>query len=87
MTDRFGSHSLGTSSPATKVLTITPHDDNDLSEVVRALYIGVAGNAVVITKEGDTVTFVGLQAGQILPVRVSRVKATNTTATSILGLV
>jgi hypothetical protein len=41
----------------------------------------------MIGEEGTTtVTFVGLLAGSILPVRVSRVNNTSTTATSIVAI-
>jgi len=51
-----------------------------------ALYIGGAGNISVITKGGDTVTFVGLGVGQFIPVQVVKVFATGTTATQIIAL-
>lgn len=50
------------------------------------LYIGGAGNVRVQTAGGDDVTFTGLLAGTFLPVQVTRVFATNTTATNILAL-
>ena len=51
------------------------------------LYIGTAGNVALITAKGTTLTFVGLQAGQTLSVRASRVLSTGTTAGSIIALV
>lgn len=87
MTDRFGNNNLVLSNPPTKVFAVTTSDSVDLTEAVRALYIGGAGNVELITLEGDTVVFSGLQAGQILPIRATRVKAGSTTATLILGLV
>lgn len=50
------------------------------------LYVGGAGNLRVQTAGGDDVTFTGLLAGTFLPVQVTRVFATNTTATNILAL-
>lgn len=73
-------------NPASGAFSVTPADDTDLTYYTRALYVGGAGNVEVITMAGETVVFVGVPAGTILPIRVSRVKATNTTATSILGL-
>lgn len=87
MADRFGPNNLGGANPPTKAFAVTPNDSVDLTEAVRALYIGGAGNVELITLEGDTVVFSGLQAGQILPIRATRVKADSTTATLILGLV
>ncbi|PAP93999.1 spike base protein, RCAP_Rcc01079 family [Mesorhizobium wenxiniae] len=51
-----------------------------------AVYVGVTGNVAVRTVRGSTVTFVGVPAGSILPVKCDRVMSTNTTATSLVGL-
>lgn len=51
-----------------------------------ALYVGGAGDVAVVTNRGTTVTFVGVQAGSILPVSGTKVMSTNTDATDILGL-
>lgn len=52
----------------------------------RALWVGGAGNLAVITSVGETVTFVGVQAGTLIPMRVKRVLTAGTTATSLLAL-
>ena len=64
---------------------ITPHDTNDLTDPVSALYIGGAGTVKVDTPDG-TVTFNGALAGHIIPVCCTRVYATGTSATNIVGL-
>lgn len=66
---------------------ITPNDSSDLAQPIRGLYIGGAGNIVVLF-EGDTspVTLVGLVAGVVHPLAVKKVFATGTTATSIIGV-
>ena len=87
MTDRFQNTSSGLDSPALDAFSITPDDATDLHEVTRALYVGGTGDIVLVTKGGTQVTFTGLGAGSLLPVRTSRVHATGTTATNILGLV
>ena len=51
-----------------------------------ALYVGGAGNIAVTMKNGDTVTFTGVPVGTTLPIAVTQVKATSTTATLILAL-
>jgi hypothetical protein len=51
-----------------------------------ALYIGVAGNVKIKTAQNTDITFVGLAAGSLLPVRVKQVFATGTTATNIIAL-
>lgn len=50
------------------------------------IYVGGAGNVKVTTAQGDEVTFVGLQAGAVIPVQVIRVWSTGTTATSLLRI-
>jgi hypothetical protein len=49
------------------------------------LYIGGAGDLEVETVGGDIVTFVGVQAGQFIPVNVMKVRAA-TSATNIIAL-
>ena len=71
--------------PAERASAVTPHDTNELDTVCRALYVGGAGNVSVVMN-GTVVTFVGVGAGQILPIRTSLVRATLTTATSIVAL-
>lgn len=50
------------------------------------LYIGGPGNVAVTTNGGDTVTLVGLNAGQFVPVQVTKVALTGTSATEIIAL-
>ena len=71
---------------ASRAAAVTPHDVNALTFIGRALYIGGAGNVRLLTIGDDDVTFVGLPAGSILPVRCKQVFATSTTATSIVVL-
>lgn len=87
MADANLNRAAGPESPAWSAVAVTPADA-DLSRVAtRALYVGGAGNvAVVMSDGGAAVTFVGVQAGTILPLRVDRVNSTNTTATSIVAL-
>lgn len=74
------------SNPGETAAAVTPSDSVNLTADARSLYIGGAGNASVVTANGDTVTFVGLLAGSILPVRIRRVNATDTTATNIVAI-
>lgn len=63
---------------------ITKHDTN--ANVATALYIGVTGDVAVVTQDRTTsVVFKAVPVG-ILPVRVSKVLSTGTTATDIVGL-
>lgn len=74
------------SDPAYNAVAITASDSVDIAAPVRAIYVGSAGNVVITTVAGTDVTFTGVPAGMILPVRAVRVKATNTTATGLVGL-
>ena len=77
----------GWNSPAVKAFAITPDDSADLARLTRAIYVGVTGNISLILKGDDAaVTFVGVPAGTILPLRVTRVRSTGTTATDLVGL-
>lgn len=87
MADAFESHQTGLTSPADDAFAITPDNDEDLIQAARAVYVGTAGNLRVTTVRGSTITFANLPAGGILPVRVRRVLATDTTAAGLVGLV
>ena len=71
--------------PAKNAAAVTPNDSTDLTNVARALYIGVAGDVKVDTLGGDTVTLTAVPVG-ILPISVTRVYATGTAATNITAL-
>ena len=75
---------------AHKFLNITPSDDNDIDrdpthDFPDAVYVGTAGTAVVVGKDGSTGNFV-MQAGGIIPGGVKRILATGTTAGDFVGL-
>ena len=73
--------------PAEYAAAVTTSDATVLSPVPRALYIGVGGDVVVtMAADGTDVTFANVPTGTKLPVRVSKVKATGTTASSIVAL-
>ena len=77
---------LESSVPANQAEAVTTSDTVNLSGTARALYIGGGGNVNLIMPDGSTVLFVGVGSGSVLPVRVRRVMATSTTATSIVAL-
>lgn len=66
---------------------ITPHDTNKLTQTVRAIYVGGAGN-ITLQVPGSTtnVLFTAVPVGTILPVNAWLVRATATTATALVGL-
>lgn len=65
-------------------VAVTPSDTAAVA--FSALYVGGAGNVKVDTPFSTGVTFTGVPAGALLPVQVTKVYATGTTATSIVGL-
>ncbi len=87
MADKFASTAVGMTAPATRSVAVTPNDSTDLANISRALWVGGAGNvAVMLADDTVAVTFVGVAAGSLLPVRVKRVMATNTTATNLVAI-
>jgi len=84
MPDFYDKHPRSLESPASYAAAVTPNDDTDLPTATRALYVGTAGNLAIVTVGGSIVTLVG--AGGWLPVRVSRVLATGTTAGDIIAV-
>ena len=81
-TDLYAGMGPGVSSPCRHAVVVTPNDSTDLT-YVSILLIGGSGNVAVITAAGDTVTL-PVVAGMVLPLRVSRVLSTNTTATPVV---
>lgn len=75
-------------NPSYQYESVTPSDSVNFTggRVCRALYIGGAGNLVAVDKNGTAVTFSGIAAGSVLPIRCIRVNATSTTATLIVAL-
>ena len=69
----------------TDALAITTSDTADLPRLTDAISVGAAGNLVAVLQNGKTVTL-AVSAAQVLPVRVRRVNATNTTATGLVAL-
>lgn len=74
------------SGPVENAFPISANDVTEFDSVTRALYIGQAGHVAVVMKGGQTVTFSNVPAGSLLPIRVTRVLATGTTAGLIIGL-
>ena len=87
MSDSFSDYPVTPTSPPVDGFSITPSDGSSLSVTTRGIYVGVAGDLKVVTAGGTTLTFVGLAAGVIHPLRVTKVFATGTSATDIIGLV
>ena len=80
----------GFGDPGTEIRAITASDATDLTGCRGFFYTGTAGNIAVKTIHGasaDTaVTITDCPADTIIPLQVTRIMATNTTATQIYGL-
>jgi hypothetical protein len=87
MTDRFAGREPGASGPATHGFAIVPSDGVDLPEVTRALYVGTAGALRLTLQSGAIISLAGVPGGSMLPLRVSRLHATGTTAADLAGFV
>jgi hypothetical protein len=72
-------------SPASRAVPVTP-GASPLATTSRALWVGGAGNLNVTMRDGTTVLFSGVPAGTMMPLRVTHVLSTSTTATNIVSL-
>ena len=72
--------------PATSGAAVTPNDSVDLPATTRALWIGGAGDVKVTLQAGVALTLSAVPAGSMLPLQVTRVWATGTSATLITAL-
>ena len=70
---------------AKRAVAVTPSDATVLSNT-RALYIGTAGNLAVTMNDGVSATFSNVIGGTILPVQVTKVLSTGTTASNIVAM-
>lgn len=69
-------------NPADRHAAITPSDSTVLNPIPRALRVTVAGNLVLEDADGTAITY-PVSAGDIIPFRATKVRATNTTATVV----
>ena len=72
--------------PSPNLLAITKSDTTTYSPALRQIYVGSAGNVAVEDVNGNTVTFTSVPTGFYLtPFFVSKVLATGTTASALVG--
>ena len=73
--------------PAFNAEVVTPHNSTDLAYVSRGLYVGFGGDiSVQMEGTGTAIVFKAVPTGALLPIRISRVNATATTATDMVSL-
>lgn len=77
MPDTFQTMTSGLDSPAVHHYTVTP-GAGDLPFIPRAIYCGAGGTATIVDVDGTSVTYT-LVAGQILPLRATKVTAATAT--------
>jgi hypothetical protein len=78
----FQKHVLG---PGTSFAAITPHASTDIA-LTRAVYVGVGGDIAAVGADNLAVIFKGVPTGTLLPIRVRRINAVNTTATDMVAV-
>jgi len=82
--------------PAFQFAVITPSDTAKLTYTnsaggveikrCRAIYVGTAGDLAVNDDAGNSVLFTGVAAGSVLPISTDVIRATSTTASTIVAL-
>lgn len=88
MADPFSTYQAGLTSPAFAAIAVTPNDGADLANTSRGLWVGQGGDvAVILVNDTASVVIANVSGGSLLPIRVKRVLATGTTATSIVALI
>lgn len=86
--DNFSRQQTQTTDPYTNAAAITPSDSTDLTYVTRGIFVGDGGakHIAVIMQDSGTVTFENVPTGTFLPIRVTRVKTTGTTASKLIAV-
>lgn len=75
-----------TINPADRCAAVTPSDSTDLGSC-RALYVGGSGDLAIMPRGNSAaVTLSNVPAGSFIPIRVSKVMSTSTTASLIVAL-
>lgn len=86
MTDTFRKYGRSLTAPPEQAAAVVPADGTDLACVTRAVYVGGGGDLRVRMLGGAEVTLAAVPAGALLPLRVTRVLATGTSATALVAL-
>lgn len=71
---------------ARRAVATTTSDTVSSDDPTRAIYIGSGGSLRVEMVSGGVVTFTNVPAGTLLPIQVTRVYTTGTTATGLINL-
>lgn len=84
----------GPSDSAFNAFTVTKSDSTVFPAIgnssgvaqTKAVYVGGAGDLAVTMVGGQVVILVAVPAGALLPIAVTQVRSTSTTASSVIGL-
>lgn len=71
---------------AIHALPVTPSDTVLLSHISEGLWIGSVGDVTVTMMGREKVTFTAVPTGTWLPIRVTQIWSTGTTASNIINL-
>ena len=76
---------MNKSKPAEDAEVVVKSDSVNLVQIARALWVGTTGDvSVEMVGTGTAIVFKGIQG--LLPVSVTRVNSTNTTASDIVAI-
>jgi len=71
-------------------VVVTPSDSTDITgsnaNTPATLFVGVGGNIEVITLGGSTLLLKNIPSGSFMPIQVTRVRSTNTSASDIVAI-
>lgn len=84
--DSFSTVQSSFEGPARSAEAVTPSDSADLTNVSRALWVGTGGDLTVTMQDGTTIALLNVPDGSLLPICVSRVKLSGTSADDIVAL-
>ena len=87
MANPFHGRAVPIGGPATDIVPVIPDDANDLTDAAIALFVTTGGDLTIETVRGVGIRAVSVADQTLLPVGVTRVWATGTTATGIHALV
>lgn len=86
MKDEFSDYAISPTAPAEAAEAISPSDASGVEFVTRALYVGDGGDIRVKLLRGSVVTLRSVPSGSFMPLRITQVFATGTTASSLVGM-
>lgn len=81
-----GTNAALINAPAYTISVLTKSDTTTYDPPLRSLYVGGVGDVNVVCPDGSTAIFSAVPVGTIIPVIVSKLMSTSTTATLVVGL-